>query len=40
MNGRKLTYEELQKLNSTWKMDYIKHELVLDTKTMNYVERV
>ena len=39
MNGRKLTYEELRKLDSTWKGDYIKHELFQDTKTMEYVKR-
>ena len=38
INGRKLTYLELQKLNSTWKMDYIKHELAHDTKTKYYVK--
>jgi len=26
-NGRKLTLLELQKLKSTWKADYVKHEL-------------
>ena len=37
MNGKILTYDELQKLDSTWKRDYIQHQLIKDKEVMKFV---